>query len=125
MKTTAKGLTIMSILLIGSMGLVGQKSLMAYSSDIKYDVELSAGYASSIYQFYMEDKIDLKNWMISADQWDAVGQTRLTSAMGLENEADIDMEDWMVQPFMPEKTRLSELVKEDEGFKERIKARRG
>ncbi len=52
MKTTVKTLAIMSFLLIGSLMLMGQKTLlfkdaqprMVFVSGIKDDVEMSAGY---------------------------------------------------------------------------------
>lgn len=92
MKSIAKSLIILGVLLTGSLALTGQKALlvkdiqplMAFVSDIKYDVELSAEYNSNSYQFYMEEK-----------------------------EGELVMENWMLEPFDPGKDMLSDLLKEE------------
>ncbi len=109
MKTIAKTLAILSVLLTGSLMLTGQKTLlikdteplMAFVPDIKDEVELSAEY----------NKVQLENWMIDRIQWEAAGNTRLASVLREETEDRLVMEDWMVQPFAPGRDKLSELVK--------------
>ena len=111
MKRTTKTLTILSVLLTVSLTLVGQKTLliqdmqplMAFGSDTKYDMELSAERISSSYQFYMEDKMQLKDWMINSSHWVAA-----------ENqEEDITMEDWMLHTFARGGDWITDLLKEE------------
>ncbi len=121
MKSIAKSLIILGVLLTGSLALTGQKALlvkdiqplMAFVSDIKYDVELSAEYNSNSYQFYMEDKLQLENWMIYSSQWEAAVNTKLAFTLSEEKEGELVMEDWMVEPFDPGKDMLSDLLKEE------------
>ena len=58
MKTLAKTMFVLLILMAGSLGILGQ-TLMTYSSDIQSEIELSAVLTASNYQFYMEEKIQL------------------------------------------------------------------
>ncbi len=122
MKTIAKTLFLICVILMGSLGLKGQKSLllqdiqplMAYSSDMRYDVELSAEYRSSSYHFYMEDKIHLKDWMINTKQWNESGKSLLASSTRLEKEKALPLEDWMVLPFSADRNKLTELITTEE-----------
>ncbi len=101
MKSIAKSLIILGVLLTGSLALTGQKALlvkdiqplMAFVSDIKYDVELSAEYNSNSYQFYMEDKLQLENWMV--EPFDP-GKDMLSDLLKEEKELPIQFELWMV-----------------------------
>ena len=109
MKTIAKTLAILSVLLTGSLMLTGQKPflikdiqpLMAFVPDINDEVELSAVY----------NKVQLKNWMIDRNHWETAGSTRLAYALREEKEDRLVMEDWMVQLFAPGRDKLSELLK--------------
>ena len=119
MKTAVKSLVLLSLMLTGSLALVGQKNLllqdiqplMAFTSDTRYNVELSAEYNSKSYRFYIEDKIQLRDWMIERAQWESVGETRLNSDIQPEKEEAIAMEDWMTRPFQTEPVWFSELIK--------------
>ena len=121
MKTTVKTLVLLSLMLTGSLALAGQKTLllqdiqplMAFASDTRYNVELSAEYNSNSYRFYIEDKIQLRDWMTERSQWESIEKSRLNAAIQPENEEAIAMEDWMTNPFHTEPVWLSELVKAD------------
>ncbi len=60
MKTLAKTMFILLILMAGSLGMLGQNTLlinniqplMTYSSDIQSEIELSAVLTAGNYQFY-------------------------------------------------------------------------
>jgi hypothetical protein len=120
MKILGKNLALISFLVIGSTMVLGQKTfllgdiqaLMADASDTRNDVVSSTEYNSSSPQFHMEDQIQLEDWMISGNEWETIGG--LASAIRLEKEADIVMEDWMLKPFELTDTGLSELVEVDE-----------
>jgi hypothetical protein len=121
MKTTVKILVLLSLMLTGSLALAGQKTLllqdiqplMAFASDTRYNVELSAEYNSNSYRFYIEDKIQLQDWMTERSQWESIEKSRLIAAIQPEKEQAIAMEDWMTRPLHTEPVWLSKLVKAD------------
>ena len=121
MKTITKTLALISLMLFGSAGLMGQKNLllqdiqplMSYSTGSRSHIILSADYNSNRYQFYLEEKIQVKDWMINQTEWTGSGSARLSSATRLEEENEMVLEDWMVKEFKTGEQWLSELVKED------------
>ena len=108
MKILGKTLFVLFILMAGSYGMQAQKSLLvddlqpilAYSSDIQNDIELSAEYVASSYQFYMEEKIQLEDWMIKQSEWKDESKTVYASVMMTEPEPELLMEGWMIHPFL-------------------------
>ena len=104
MRTIAKTMTFLSIILISSLSLTGQKTLllqdiqplMAYATDTRHNVELTAELNASSYRFYVEDKIQLSNWMVNRLDWGLTKDSRLASAIRLENEREPAIENWMV-----------------------------
>ena len=69
MKTLAKTMFVLLILMAGSLGMLGQNTIMTYSYDIQSEIELSAVLTADSYQFYMEEKIQLEDWMIEQSEW--------------------------------------------------------
>ncbi|MCK4750606.1 MAG: hypothetical protein KAT15_26290 [Bacteroidales bacterium] len=110
MKIIAAPLTVVIVLFLSCVTLMGQKSLLlqdvkpliAVVTDANNDVELSEENSSSSFQLSLEDRLEAENWMISTEQWEMD-----------ENDAELDVEEWMVQPFRMADIKLSELVKED------------
>jgi len=108
MKALAKTIFVLLFLLAGSLGMQGQNTLLvndiqpllAYSSDIQSEIELSAEFIVSRYQFYMEEKIQLEEWMINQSEWKEGSKTVLVSAIQVEPEPDLPTETWMTQPFV-------------------------
>ncbi len=98
MKTLAKTMFVLLILMAGSFGMLGQ-TLMTYSSDIQSEIELSAVLTASSYQFYMEEKIHLEDWMIEQSEWKDESKTIPASAGKVEPESEMLAESWMIQPF--------------------------
>ncbi|KPL16832.1 MAG: hypothetical protein AMS26_03270 [Bacteroides sp. SM23_62] len=107
MKTLAKTMFVLLILMAGSLGMLGQKTLLihdirpllAYSSDIQSDIELSAEHTASSYWFYMEEKVQLEDWMIEQSEWKDESNTVPGSAVKVEPEPELRIESWMIQPF--------------------------
>jgi hypothetical protein len=107
MKTLAKTVLVLLISIAGSFGMLGQNTLFvndiqplpAYSSDIQSEIELSAEFISSTYQFYMEEKMQLEDWMINQSEWDVESKTVLASILKVEQEPEMLTESWMTQPF--------------------------
>ena len=110
MKTLAGNIALLSAMLLISVGLLGQKTLLvqdmnplaALANDTRYDVG---------YRYFTEDNIQLKDWMINREQWETAES--LFSEIRMEKEAGIEVEKWMIEPFGPDDTDLGELVKED------------
>lgn len=98
MKTLAKTMFVLLILMAGSLGMLGQ-TLMTYSSDIQSEIELSAVHTASNYQFYMEAKIHLEDWMIEQSEWKDESKTVLASLVKVDAEPEMLAESWMIQPF--------------------------
>jgi len=98
MKTLAKTMFVLLILMAGSLGMLGQ-TLMTYSSDIQSEIELSAVLTTSNYQFYMEEKIQLEDWMIEQSEWKDESKTVLASVVEVDAEPEMLAESWMIQPF--------------------------
>ena len=119
MKTTVRSLAALSILLISSMALVGQKSLliqseeppMASTSATTDRNELSTEFYAHSHQFSIEERIQLESWMVNAEEW--VGGGGISSAIRLERESEMEMENWMVKPFKSKDVVLSELIRVD------------
>lgn len=107
MKALAKTIFVLLLLLAGSPGALGQNTLLlndihtllAYSSDVQSEIELSAEITASSYQFYMEEKIQLEDWMITQSEWKEGSRTALVSALKVEPEPEMLTERWMIQPF--------------------------
>ena len=120
MKTSTITLTVLCIILTGSLNVAGQKSflikeiqpLTASVSDVRYHIELSGENIFSSYRFYTEEKVRLKNWMFDTEEWLTDQKSELMAADRLENEPKV--EDWMIESDHDRKIRLSELVKEEE-----------
>jgi len=110
MKTLAGKIAFLSVMLLTSVGLLGQKTLLAQdmnplaalANDTRYDIG---------YRYFTEDKIQLKDWMINREQW-KTAESHL-SEIRLENEAGMEIENWMIEPFGSDDTDLRELLKED------------
>lgn len=98
MKTLAKTMFVLLILMAGSLGMLGQ-TLMTYSSDIQSEIELGAVLTASNYQFYMEEKIQLEDWMIEQSEWKDESKTVLASVVNVDAEPEMLAESWMIQPF--------------------------
>lgn len=88
MKSIAKSLIILGVLLTGSLALTGQKALLV-------------------------KELQLENRMIYSSQWEAAVNTKLAFTLSEEKEGELVMEDWMVEPFDPGKDMLSDLLKEE------------
>ena len=107
MKTLAKTMFVLFFLIAGSIGMLGQNTLLvndiqpllAYSSNIQSEVELSAELTASCYLFYMEEKIQLEDWMIKQSEWKDESKTLLASVVVVEPEPEMLTESWMMQPF--------------------------
>lgn len=107
MKALAKTMFVLPILMAGSLGLLGQNTilvndiqpLLAYSSDIQSEIELSAELTASTYQFYMEERIQFEDWMIVQSEWKNESKTELASVLKVELESEMLTESWMIQPF--------------------------
>ncbi len=107
MKILAKTTSLLFILLAGGPGLLGQNTLLvhhiqpllAYSSDIQDEIELSAEPAAGGYQFYMEAKIQLEEWMIEPSEWKDGSAAVPVSALMAETESEMPLEGWMIRPF--------------------------
>ncbi len=120
MKTSTVTLTVLCLILTGSLNVAGQKSflikeiqpLTASVSDVRYHIELSGENIFSSYRFYAEEKVRLKNWMFDTEEWLTDQKSELMAADRLENEPKV--EDWMIESDHDRKIRLSELVKEEE-----------
>jgi len=110
MKTLAGKIALLSVMLLTFVGLLGQKTLLAQdmnplaalANDTRYDIG---------YRYFTEDKIQLKDWMINREQW-KTAESHL-SKIRLENEAGMEIENWMIEPFGSDDTDLRELLKED------------
>jgi len=108
MKALAKTIFVLLFLLAGSLGMQGQNTLLvndiqpllAYPSDTQSESERSAEFIVSRYQFYMEEKIQLEEWMINQSEWKEGSKTVLVSAIQVEPEPDLPTETWMTQPFV-------------------------
>jgi len=119
MKTLAGNIALLSAMLLISVGLLGQKTLLvqdmnplaALANDTRYYIEISVDFTSTSYRYFTEDKIQLKDWMINREQWETAES--LFSEIRMEKEAGIEVEKWMIEPFGPDDTDLGELVKED------------
>jgi hypothetical protein len=98
MKTLAETMFVLLILMAGSLGMLGQ-TLMTNSSDIQSEIELSAVLTAGNYQFYMEEKIQLEDWMIEQSEWKDESKAVLASVLKVEPEPEMPAESWMIQPF--------------------------
>ncbi len=95
------------ILMAGSLAMLGQNALLinevlpllAYSSDIESEIELTAEPAAGSFQFIMEEKIQLEGWMIEKSEWEGESTGAWVSVLAVEPEAEITTEDWMMRPF--------------------------
>lgn len=107
MKTLAETIFVLLFLLAGNIGVVGQNTLLlkdihpllAQSSDVQSEIELSAEITARGYQFYMEEKIQLEDWMITQSEWEGGSGTVLVSNIKVEPEPEMLSEPWMIQPF--------------------------
>jgi hypothetical protein len=107
MRSLAKTMFALLILMAGSPGMLGQNILLvhdiplllAHSADIRGEILLSAEPLAGSYQFYMEEKVPLEDWMIEQHVWKDASSTLLASAVQTEREPEMMTEDWMIQPF--------------------------
>lgn len=107
MKILAKTIFVLFFLITGSIGMLGQNTLLVndiqplltYNSNIQSEVELSAEFTSSSYMFYMEEKIQLEDWMIKQSEWKDGSKTVVASVMQVEPEPEVETESWMIKPF--------------------------
>lgn len=121
MKTLIRTLALASFILLGCNGLRGQKSLllqdiqplMTYSSESSSNIILSADNSSNSYQFYLEEKIQVNDWMVNREEWLKEGNSGLVSSTRLETEKELVVEDWMISNFNIGDNWLSNLVREE------------
>jgi hypothetical protein len=121
MKTIVKNLVLSGFIFLGSAGIMGQqnliledvKPLMACSTDMKCDITISAENTLDSYQLYIEERIQVKDWMLNRADWMMKDESILASATRPGKEAELQMEDWMIRNFLPEEHRLTNLVKEE------------
>ncbi len=107
MKILARSIFVLLFLMTGSIGMLGQNTLLVndiqplltYTSNIQSEVELSAEFTASSYMFYMEEKIQLEDWMIKQSEWKDGSKTVLASVIPVEPEPEMLIESWMIQPF--------------------------
>ncbi len=107
MKKLAKTMAILLILIAGSHIMLGQNTflineiqpLLAYASDIQNDIELSAEVTARSYQFYMEEKVQLEDWMIEQSEWKQESATNFASATKVDSETELTAATWMIRPF--------------------------
>ena len=110
MKTLARNIALLSAMLLISLGLLGQKTLLV--QDMTPLTALANNTRNDIgYRYFTEDKIQLKDSMINREQWETA--ETLFTEIRLEKEAGIEVEVWMIEPFKSDDTDLGELVKED------------
>jgi hypothetical protein len=110
MKTTAKTMAILIALFFSTLTLVGQKSLLfqdvqspiAAAPVTNFDVKLSAENKLISSRFFMEDKLQLEDWMLSSEKWKLA-----------ESETGITLEEWMVETHNDRDTSLEELIMEE------------
>ena len=108
MKILAKTMFVLLILMAGSFDMLGQTTLLvndlqpflAYSSDIQNEIELSAELTASSYEFYMEEKIQLEDWMIKQSEWKDESETLFASVIAVEPEPEMLTESWMIHTFL-------------------------
>lgn len=120
MKTLMKTLTLISLMLSGGVGLMGQKSfllhdiqpLMTYSSESISALIVSAENNSDNSRLYPEEKTEVKDWMVNQEGWLAKGPSDLASASLLETEKELEVEEWMISSFQTGDQWFSNLVKE-------------
>jgi len=121
MKTTAKTLVLLILLLTGSLAMRAQKTiilqdihpLIALAAETVYPFEPGIESNSGAYLFRIEEKIQLKSWMTEREQWKAAGNPGLASLIRPETEEAMPLEEWMIRNETQEHIRLSELVKVD------------
>jgi len=98
---------VLFFLIAGSIGMLGQNTLLvndiqplrAYSSNIQSEVELSAEFTANSYLFYIEEKIQLEDWMIKQSEWKDKSKTLNASVKLVEPEPEMLFESWMIQPY--------------------------
>lgn len=124
MKSLAKIMAVLLFLITSSQSMLGQNTLLvnniqpllAYSSEIQNEIELSAESTSNSYQFYMEEKVQLEDWMIEQSNWKKESSTNFASAVALDLETELSTEPWMIRPFslgISQNWDLLEEVKEE------------
>ncbi len=121
MKTLIRTLALIPLMLLGCVGLMGQKSLilqdiqplLTYSSDTRSNTILSADNSLKSYQFYLEERIQLREWMVSKEEWMAQVGSGLISDNFTEREQELKVEDWMLESFGTGDLWLNVLVKEE------------
>lgn len=107
MKSLAKKMFVGLILLASSLGMLGQTNLLvndiqplpSHSTDIQIEIELTAELTASTYQFYMEEKIQLEDWMIVQNEWKDVSTSGLSAFIKTDAEPEMLTESWMINPF--------------------------
>ncbi len=107
MKTLAKTIFVLLMLMAGNSGMLAQNTFLvkdiqplpAYSSNIQSEIELSVEFTADTYQFYMEEKIQVEDWMIEQSEWENVSKTVPAYAIKVEPEPEMLTESWMIQPL--------------------------
>ena len=94
MKTIAKTLAILSVLLTGNL-IKDTQPLMAFVPDINDEVELSAGNTRLAYalQEETEDRLVMEDWMV---QPFAPGRDKLSKLLKVEKEVPLQFHNWMI-----------------------------
>jgi hypothetical protein len=109
MKSLTKTMFVLLFLMAGSLVMFGQntllinniRTLLAYTDDIRDEIELSAEHTAHAYRFYMEEKVPLEDWMIEQSSWRQGSFHTLASDIHVEPEPEIETEPWMIRPFTP------------------------
>jgi hypothetical protein len=122
MKSLAKSLSVLLFLLAGCIPIFGQNTLLinniqtlvVHSADSKSEILLTAEFTASSYQFYMEEKIQLEDWMIERDSWKKGTENRAVTWELVDQESEIAMEAWMIQPFSTGTQDIWEFLVESE-----------
>ena len=110
MKTTVKTMATLIALFFSTLTLLGQKSLLfqdvqspiAAAPFTNFNVTLSAENKLKSSPFFMENKLQLEDWMLSSEKWKLE-----------ESETGITLEDWMVETHNDSDINLEELIKEE------------
>ena len=121
MKTTARMLVMLSLLLPGSLVLRGQETLIlqdihpliAFASETSDHIEPGEESGSGAYLLNTGEKLQLRNWMTEREQWEAAGKQGPAGGIRPETEEAMPLEGWMIRTDAQERIRLSELVEVD------------
>ena len=119
MKKHIKYLTVI-ILLAASCASSAQKSilindiqpLLAIYSDPQNEIVLSSEFTASGTRLFIEEKLGLEEWMLDRDNWlNAPVPEELYATHNKSLEADMFLEDWMLNSFSPTMTNTWDFLK--------------